>query len=255
MNKKKMEREKRRITIDNDQIAKRISNQKPTCSRRKQLEHSDKLVNLIHQMERIPRQQRNAMKQTVNPANHGLVYQRDKTISESMKEMRCRTAKYKEDQNKPSDPEKQVRVTTSKKLFRLTSRENIFEDKRSTLNNFFIQKNPNSYTIEFTVNQITTCTGDYDKFRYMISHQSFSTPIVFNPKSLNQTCNRVVDTTEKEEGEVFINIQVFAVIDSKEEFIFDFDVNFTMGTVKRKIERTVESSEGENCITLFQKLY
>jgi len=48
-------------------------------------------------MERIPRQQRNAMKQTVNPANHGLVYQRDKTISESMKEMRCRTAKYKED--------------------------------------------------------------------------------------------------------------------------------------------------------------
>ena len=258
MNKKKMLRERMKVSKENNVIAKRISTQSGTISRDKQLQSSQKLLDLMVNMEKVPRAQKMSMTQTVNPALKGLIYKQGRTISESMKELRARTAKYKEEFTKPPDEEKLDtlnRAQSSNKIFRIVNKENVFNEKVSTANKFFIDKNPNSYTIEFTVNSIQTCIEDCDKFRYMINHKSFSQPIVFNPKNLNQPCSRTFDTTQKANGEIIIDIEVFAVIDKKEKFAFHFQTNLKMSKAFRKIEKTTRTEEGDNSITLLQKLY
>ena len=93
-----------------------------------------------------------------------------------------------------------------------SSRTNFFKTRGATSNNWFGQtmstlekprfdKNPHEYTIELILNKMNTFKTDCDKYRIVISHNSFNMPVVFNP-TINDCCSKTIPSSNKHKNDI-----------------------------------------------------
>ena len=244
-------REKKRILHDNNAMALRITSQSATINRDKQLKDSQKYLDLMKRLEKIPRAQRIARTAITNPEYRYTFYgNKQKTARNS-------------DMNSTAKHESSKREDTYENND--TSRTNFLKTQNKTTNNWFGQtvssfekprfdKNPHEYTLEMILNKMTTFKTDCDKYRFIITHNSFDMPIVFNP-AFNDVCCKTVLSSNKCKNDIEQCFQIFAVKDHEEEFVFEFAEKFKVGKTPKHFERVEETANGKCSLTMQIKIH
>jgi len=182
MNSARINQEKKRVLLENNLMAQRITGQPATISRKKQLKESQKFIDMMKNVEKVPRARKMAKTESVNPyirvsklrnalsANELARVRGKDTATESSDPYQSPN-----DQLNPLDKPKNMNTTapggdtTREKTGRFRVTNNTFSDlSQYYRSKYGLDKNPHTYTIELIVNSISTPQNDLRKFRYLI---------------------------------------------------------------------------------------